>query len=305
MDMRMRTTLPGHILAALVMTGWGTTFIGTKVLLRSFSPTEIILLRFLISYLTLWVIRPKRIRLTGWKQELPYIIAGTMGVTCYYLLENVALTFTMASNVGIIVATAPFFTAILARMIYGDEEKAGWHFYLGCGISFVGIIVISINGAQLNMNPLGDLLTVGAAMSWAFYSLALKKIHNYGYDDILNSRRIFFWGLVTSVPICLLTGFHPAVEEILKPLNLAILLALGIGAGAICYVLWNMASGILGPVRVNVYIYLDPVVAVAASAMVLHEPITLKAILGTILILGGLIISEFHSDQNRKDLSDG
>ena len=284
----------GHILAALVMTGWGLTFIGTKILLRSFSPTEIILMRFILSYLTLWLVHPAILRTGGIKEELPYIIAGTMGVTCYYLLENVALTLTMASNVGIIIATSPFFTAILAGIVYGKEERADWHFYLGCMIAFAGIIIISVNGAELHMNPLGDLLTVGAAISWAFYGLAMKKIHLFCHDNILNSRRIFFWGLLTSAPICLISGFHPDYHAIIQPLNLTILLALGTGAGAICYVLWNMASEILGPVRVNVYIYLDPVVAVLGSALILHEPVTAKAVAGIVLILGGLIYSETH-----------
>ena len=169
--------LIGHLLAALAMTVWGVTFIMTKVLLRSFSPTEIIMMRFAISYLALAILQPRPLKFEGVRHELPYIAAGVMGITLYYLLENFALTYTLASNVGVIVATAPFFTALVAGLIFGEEERPGRAFFLGCILSFLGIVLISVNGAQLEMNPIGDLMTLGAALSWAFYSITIKSKH--------------------------------------------------------------------------------------------------------------------------------
>ena len=75
----------GHGAAIFSIVVWGTTFISTKVLLRSFSPVEILFLRFLIGYLALWVAQPKPIRGTDWRQELTYAAAGLSGVTFYFL----------------------------------------------------------------------------------------------------------------------------------------------------------------------------------------------------------------------------
>lgn len=56
--------------------------------------------------------------------------AGLCGVCLYYMLENIALTYTMASNVGVIISVAPFFTAILAHLFLKQEEKLRANFLL-------------------------------------------------------------------------------------------------------------------------------------------------------------------------------
>ena len=98
----------GHLAAFVTILIWGTTFISTKVLLRSFSPVEILFIRFIIGYLALWMVCPGNLVLDSRKQEYLFAAAGLCGITMYYLLENIALTFTLASNVGVIISIAPF-----------------------------------------------------------------------------------------------------------------------------------------------------------------------------------------------------
>lgn len=59
----------GHIAAFITILIWGTTFISTKVLLRTFTPIEILFVRFLIGYLALWLVRPKRLAPAARKEE--------------------------------------------------------------------------------------------------------------------------------------------------------------------------------------------------------------------------------------------
>ena len=113
MNSRQRTL--GHAAALMTILIWGTTFVSTKVLLRDFTPVTVLFTRFVIGYAFLWCLRPRLLPLSGWKKELLFAGAGLTGVTLYFLLENIALTYTFASNVGIIVAVVPFFTALLAR----------------------------------------------------------------------------------------------------------------------------------------------------------------------------------------------
>ena len=108
-----------HAAALFTILVWGTTFIATKILLSSFSPLEILVIRFAMGYLGLWFldrIRHGRKPAIPFqlKQELLFAGAGLTGVVMYYLLENYALTFTYASNVGILVSIAPLTTALLA-----------------------------------------------------------------------------------------------------------------------------------------------------------------------------------------------
>lgn len=113
----------GHLLALLTIVIWGTTFISTKLLLVTFQPVEILFLRFLLGVLALFLVYPHPLRGTTPKQELTLAAAGLCGICLYYLMENIALTYTMASNVGVIVSVAPFFTALLTHRFLQEEES--------------------------------------------------------------------------------------------------------------------------------------------------------------------------------------
>lgn len=95
----------GHLTALVTILIWGTTFISTKVLLVDFEPIEILFFRFILALLFVY---PYRMRGTTKRQEAVFAAAGLCGVCLYYLLENIALTYTMASNVGVIISIAPF-----------------------------------------------------------------------------------------------------------------------------------------------------------------------------------------------------
>ena len=131
----MKENAKGHLLALFTICVWGTTFIATKVLLKAFTPIEILFMRFLIGYFLLLLMNRQGLSVSNKKQELYFIGAGLTGVTFYFLLENIALTYTYASNVGIIIATAPFFTAILGRMFL-KEEKLKTGFFSGVSYQY-------------------------------------------------------------------------------------------------------------------------------------------------------------------------
>lgn len=118
----------GHLAAMFTVILWGTTFISTKVLLTGFQPVEILFFRFVLGLAALTAVCPKRIKGTTWRQELTFAAAGLCGVTLYFLAENMALTYTTASNVGVIVSAAPLFTAILARFVWKDGERLNGSF---------------------------------------------------------------------------------------------------------------------------------------------------------------------------------
>ena len=122
-----QTAWAGHGAALLTILIWGTTFISTKVLLTSFQPVEILFLRFVLGFLALCLIYPRRLRLGERRQELWFAAAGLCGVTLYYLLENIALTYTMASNVGVIISVSPCFTALLTHFLMRGEERLLFH----------------------------------------------------------------------------------------------------------------------------------------------------------------------------------
>ena len=102
-----KTKAAGHLAAIFTMLIWGTTFISTKVLLEDLSPLEILVLRFVAGYIFLWIIRPVPLKAGSLKREI-MIVAGITGIGIYYLMENIALTLTQASNISVIVSIALF-----------------------------------------------------------------------------------------------------------------------------------------------------------------------------------------------------
>lgn len=294
----------GHAAAAVTIAIWGTTFISTKVLLRAFAPVEILFFRFALGFLALCLACPRRLRLSDRRQELWFAAAGLCGVTLYFLLENIALTFTLASNVGVIVAVSPLFTALLSQFfLRGERLRPG--FFAGLAAALAGVLLITYNGsAVLELNPVGDLLALLAALVWSFYSVLTRRISAFGYGTVQVTRRIFLYGLLFMLPVLPFSGFRWAPERMTQPVNLLNLLYLGLGASALCFVTWNFALRRLGAVKTSVYIFLVPVITVFTSALILHERITALALVGTGLTMAGLFLSEFQPKKKERDNGD-
>ncbi|MHB1314349.1 MAG: DMT family transporter [Christensenellales bacterium] len=296
--------IAGNLTALLTIAIWGTTFISTKVLLSDFTPAEIMFYRFCIGLAALLAAYPHRLRIKDKKQELLFAAAGLCGVTLYFLMENIALTYTLASNVGVIVSVAPFFTALSCR-IFLKEEKLHLPFFVGFVVAMAGIFLISFNGSvALKVHPIGDMLALGAAAVWALYAVLSKKISALGYPMVQSTRRIFAYGLLFMTPaLFIMKGDLLNIARFAQPKLLLNILFLGLGASALCYVTWNVAVKILGPVKTSVYIYLIPVITVVTSAIVLKETITPVAMLGTALILLGLVVSRGRLPQRKQQVN--
>lgn len=294
--------IKGHVLACLTVALWGTTFISTKVLLRTTTPLEILFTRFMIGYLALWVVCPKFTKMKKKSHECYFMGAGLCGVTLYFLMENIALTYTQASNVGIIVAVSPFFT-VLAGIIFLKQKFPGKFFLVGFVLAMLGICLISFEGSQsLQLNPKGDILALCAAIVWALYSTITKKITTFGYDTIPMTRRIFFYGLLFMIPVLLVNGTDLANPSKYTLLNIANILFLGLGASALCFVTWNRAVDILGTVKTSVYIYMVPVVTTVASLIFLHEQVTITGCIGIAMILCGLMMSLKREEKQEHEI---
>ena len=275
----------GHLAALFTVIIWGTTFISTKVLLADFQPAEILFFRFALGFAALLLVCPRRLELEDPRQELLFAAAGLCGICLYYLLENIALTYTMASNVGVIISVAPFFTAILSHLFGRSVEKLRAGFFIG--LAMAGVVLISFNGSRLQLNPMGDLLALLAAFVWACYSLLTRRISSLGQPVILTTRRTFFYGIICMIPALLRFDVRLGLERFAHPVNLMNVLYLGLGASALCFVTWNVAVKVLGAVRTSVYIYMVPVITVITSVLVLKEPVTWTSAAGTVLAVAG------------------
>lgn len=286
---KQRETFLGYLFAAITILVWGSTFISSKILLEYYSPAQIMLTRFLLAYFALWIVRPKKLVLSI-KQEIGFLLLGLSGCSVYFFTENTALTYTLASNVSIIVAAAPIFTAILAHLT--GEEAFHRNTLWGFLISFAGVILVVCNGTfVLKLNPKGDLLALAAAACWSVYSVLFRRTTE-GIDSLLITRRVLFWGLITTLPMVALEGSQYSFAPLQIPTVAGNFLFLGLLGSCLCYVFWNRAFFYLGIVTTNSFIYIQPFITIVVGWLFLGEPISPLAILGAILITAGLIAAQ-------------
>ena len=301
----------GYAIAAVSIFFWGITFICTKALLKDFSALEILFFRFLAAYLGLWIIRPKFEKIER-RDNILFALAGLSGVVLYQFSENMAIHFTNASNVSVIVSICPLFTALIAQYFLKENHLNLW-FLLGFLISIFGVVLVCFNGKmELQLNPKGDLLALFSAICWGFYSLFVSLINRKNYDPICATRRVFFYAVLFMIPL-MVTGFLVSksgfegsfaasmfvridkalnLQRFSKPMNWVNLLFLGIVASGFCFSAWNKACEIVGTVKVSCGLYLIPVVTIIFAFFTLGEQITWLGALGAVFTITGLFISE-------------
>jgi len=280
-----------NLLALITVVIWATTFISSKILLNIFTPLEVMFYRFIIAYFLLLIIHPKFHKIESLKEEAMFLLAGITGGSLYFLTENSAVKISQVSNVGLIVATAPIITALLAHF-FTKGEKLNKNLFLGFLTAISGVFLVMFNGNfVLKLNPIGDILALSAAICWSVYSITTKKFGSK-YNHLYLTRKIFFYALLTMTPFLFTSEFNFDVNKLLNFEVLSNLLFLGVVASSICFVVWNYTVDKLGVVKTNNYVYLIPAITLILSVLILNEKITLYSSLGAIFIFLGVYISE-------------
>ncbi|MBP5508278.1 MAG: DMT family transporter [Prevotella sp.] len=280
-----------HLLAVLTIAIWGVTFVNTKVLLQhGLQPMEIFLLRFIVAYLCIWTISPKTIRSQSWTDEGLFFILGLVGGTIYFVAENTAIGRTYVNNVAFIVCTAPLITMLLA-ILFVKSVTATVPLVLGSVTALVGVGMVVYNGHfVLKLSPLGDMLALMAAFSWAIYSLVIKRVSTR-YKATYITRKVFFYGILTVIPLFLLKPWSFPLEQLRQPTIWMNLLFLSVVASFLCFLWWSVSVKKIGAISTSNYVYLNPITTIIASALFLQEPMTLMAYTGSALILLGVFVA--------------
>lgn len=310
--------LLGHLGALITVSAWGASFICTKILMApsadggaGFTPVEMFAYRFAFAYLLLLAITcTKRLLANNWRDELNFLVCGICSGSLYFITENVALLHTTAGNVSLLASISPIFTTILLAIVFRMKIKGG--VILGSVIAFIGVgCIIFSSGDGLEIHPAGDLLALSAALSWAIYTIVVKKLIPL-YNTLFITRKLFFYGVLTALPLLLLQKepYHlKALFDFNNPEYLLNFLFLSIVCSLVAYIIWNETMKALGSVTANNYLYMQPLVTMIAAVIVFHDPITMLGIIGCVLIIGGLVISDKVADlkllhRKRKKSSD-
>ena len=293
-----------HALAFAVVAVWGVTFISTKVLIGAgLAPAQIFALRFSVAYIGICAICALRRDGTAiWsrslKDELLFVFLGITGGSFYFLTENSALACTQACNVSFLVCIAPLMTLLLTlgyrklfkgRLADGLEDvRVGWPLISGTVLALAGMAAVLFDGNSVEFSLKGDLLAIGAALCWAFYSLFMGQMTEE-YGAFFATRKVFFYGLVTIIPFII--GNWPELSLLGRPEVWGNLLFLSVLASLACFIAWNKVMSRLGNVTSTNYVYLNPFFTLVAAVLLLGESLTLQSAIGCIAIVTGVALS--------------
>lgn len=258
-----------------------------------FTPVEMYVYRFAAAYVLLLIFTWRKMMSNSWKDEVTLALCGICAGSLYFITENYALKLTTTGNVSLLASISPIFTTFLVALMYKQRLQAG--VLIGSLVAFIGVgCIIFSHGETMELHPEGDLLAITAAFCWAIYTVAIKRIIP-NYTSLFITRKLFFYGVITALPLLFIQQEPLHIMEIFdfnNPRYLMNFLFLVVMCSLVAYLVWNEAMKYLGPVTANNYLYMQPLVTMVAAYFVLGENIYLLGYIGCVLIIGGLIISD-------------
>lgn len=268
---------------------WGTSFVATKLAYASFPPITLAMLRFALASLllgTIVLVRGSLQRLDKGDRKT-IILSGFLGITLYFIMENTGIHLTTASNSALIIASYPAITALLEWGIYRTLVSRTQA--IGIGLAIVGIIILA--GAQSGQaGPhefWGNLTLIGAGFAWAFYNFTTRKIVNK-YSGMTIAFYQSVAGTVLFLPAVM---FEAADWRVPTPMATMMLLYLAVFCSVAGYLMYNHSLRRLSATTLVSLMNLVPVLGVTCAAVVLHETITPRQIIGGAIVIGGVFLS--------------
>jgi drug/metabolite transporter (DMT)-like permease len=271
---------------------WGVNFSVIKIALREFEPLAFNALRFVLASATLFVFLRLRgaVPLPARRHWISVVSLGLLANVVYQLLFIYGVDRTLAGNAGLVLATTPVWTLILAAVT--GSEHHGLPVWGGVLATLGGMVLVVLGGGGVGLGEgllIGDLLLVLASITWAAYTVGTQNLtREYGALAVtswtlwvgtiglvvLGATSLWSteWGLISR------TGWLGAVYS-------------GVLAIAVAYLIWNHGLEHIGGPRTAAFSNLVPVVALIAAALWLGEDIRPTQIGGAIIIIGGVWVA--------------
>lgn len=298
MRSRNRAAANAGLLAIVLI--WGLNFPIMKAALDHVPPLGFNALRFPLAAATLAIL----LRLQG-RRLVPrrrdwgkVVLLGALGHVVFQICFVFSLDLTLTGNAALLLATSPVWVVLLGTAM-GRERFNPWALW-GSLITLAGMALLIAGGGGGEAagggdgggpggNRFGDLLMVGAAVSWALYTvLGRRAVKRHGALEVTG------WAMWAGAPLVVAAGVPDLWRVGLGSISLAAWGAAayaGVLAVAVAYLLWYRAVGVLGQSRTAIYQNLVPVVALAAAWLWLNETPGGVQAAGTVVILAGLLVA--------------
>jgi drug/metabolite transporter (DMT)-like permease len=300
--------LRAYLLMLLVVAVWGSTFVVVKGALADATPAAFNLARMTLAFAVLAVGYHRY-----WREiRLWQVAAGAMVGLCLavgYQFQTTGLARTTPSKsafiTGLMVVLVPLLATIPGLRLSGAMAPR-WNAFLGAALAFIGIVLLTAPAAPLALGPtslsgqaahllpdmksinLGDVLTLGCAVGFAFHCLALSHVSpRIGFQS-LALLQVGFCALFMALSLPLIERPHIAwTPRVAAALGISAVLAT-----AVAFSIQSWAQSVLPPTHTALLLTLEPVFAWITSFLVMGERLGLRPASGALLILAGIALTE-------------
>lgn len=274
------------------MVFWGLSFIWSTQVFNYLNPTTTIFFRLIIScvFLGILLLSLGLFEKVEKKDLKLFALAALFEPFLYFIFESYGLLNSAPVVSSAIIATIPLFTPIAAFFIL-KERLTPWNI-AGFLISFFGVIFMLLNkDLELTVSVKGVVFLFGAVLVAVAYSISLRKLTML-YKPLTITFVQNILGMIYFIPMFFIMGKVTPSQISQIGGYILPLLSLGVFASSVAYTLWAYAFSKLGAAKANIYSNLIPVFTAIFSCIIIGENITIQKILGILLVVGGLILSQ-------------
>ena len=273
-----------YLLVALSTLFWGANFVLAGPVLADIPPLWAAALRFALGtvlMLTLVIWRGEDLMAPLRRHAKVYALLGAVGIGSFNLLFFFALQTTSAANGALIMATNPLLTTVLAALLLGEATKPRQ--LLALPLALIGVVVVISGGDLHRLAKLqlahGDLLMIGANVTWAFYNILMRRYQPSG-SAVANTTLVMAAGMLLLLAVAMGSGEIVHVPSVKAGTSLV---TMAIGGTVLAYLFWNMGIAHLGAGRTSLFLNLVPVFAMLIGALLGTVPSEAQ-------IIGGLVV---------------
>ena len=274
---------------ALAGTIWGLQPLLVKFLVRDIPPATLSAARFFLVALTIFVLlRVRNMRLLPpLSCVFPLLCMGVCGISINNIAQFTGLVYSTVGNATLIASTTPVLTALLAALLL--RERLLPLQWLGILVALGGVLFLVTRGAlgivlTLSFNY-GDVLFFLSQLGWAAYTLIGFRVMKH-MEPLAVTGWSGLFGATTTLAYALLAGDVQPVP-VSMPLLLCFAYIVWLG-GVAATLFWNRGVSHVGPGQTVVFMYIMPVVGVAAGVIFLGEPFFWQECLGALAIFSGV-----------------
>ena len=284
------------------MVFWGITFVAFKFANLSFEPIAIVFIRLVISvpFLFGFALISKRMMKVKREDYKWFLLLAVFEPFIYFLGEAFGLSLVSSTLGAIIISTIPLFVPIAAFMVF--KERLSLTNIIGLVVSFAGVIlVVMASDGQFSGNLKGILLMFLAVLAAVGYTILAKKLV-HDYNGIIITAWQSTLGAILFLPLFLIFEIRRLDFSAMQPESFWAVMYLGIFGSGVCFILFTTGIRELGAAKANVFANLVPVVTAVLSFFLLKEAMPVIKILGIVVVLAGLLLSQLSEQADRNGI---